>query len=132
MRGSLAITTFAFAAIPGVLVLEILEFGKPRLRERLGVRAIALFLIVSAIVWSLAVVLFGADQNLAAVIESPIVAVMPVSPLTLRSPGGSLQRPSDSVSPIGLRSGLSSVLPPGSNESGRQTGSRSAASLAMR
>jgi hypothetical protein len=64
MDGSQAIATFAFAAIPGVLVLEILEFGRPRLREREASRALALYLMVSAAVWAVAVALLGADRNL--------------------------------------------------------------------
>ncbi len=70
MDGSAAITTLAFAAIPGVLVLEILEFGKPRLRERPGIRSIALYLIVSAFVWGLAALILDADGELASVIDS--------------------------------------------------------------
>jgi hypothetical protein len=64
MDGSQAIASFAFAAIPGVLVLEIFEFGKPRLRERPASRALALYLIVSAAVWACAVLVLGADSNL--------------------------------------------------------------------
>lgn len=65
-----AIAAFALAAIPGVPVLEILEYGEPRLRERQGLRAIAGYLIVSGIVWGLAVVIFGADAKLATVIDT--------------------------------------------------------------
>jgi hypothetical protein len=70
MDGSQAIASFAFAAIPGVLVLEILELGKPRLRERPASRALALYLIVSAIVWACAVLFLGAGQNLATIVDS--------------------------------------------------------------
>jgi hypothetical protein len=71
MDGSQAIATFAFAAIPGVLVLEIFEFGRPRLRERQASRALAVYLIVSAAVWALAVLVLRADKNLVDIVGVP-------------------------------------------------------------
>jgi hypothetical protein len=70
MEGWQAIATFALAAVPGILVLEILQFQRARLYERGGLRTIALYLIVSAAVWAVAVLMLGADHHLAAVIDS--------------------------------------------------------------
>lgn len=65
-----AIAGFVLAAIPGVLVLEILEYGRPRLRDRSGVRALASYLILSLVVWASAVLLLDAGGRLAAVIDA--------------------------------------------------------------
>jgi hypothetical protein len=70
MDGWQAIATFALAAVPGVLVLEILQFEKPRVRDRGGLRGVARYLILSAIVWAVAVVAVRVDENLASVIDS--------------------------------------------------------------
>ncbi|MGN6275235.1 MAG: hypothetical protein ACTHNP_04795 [Solirubrobacterales bacterium] len=64
------IVAFALAAIPGVILLEILEYGRPRLRERNGARAVASYLILSLLVWVLALLLFKADGHMAAVIDA--------------------------------------------------------------
>jgi len=42
-RTSATIATFALAALPGVIVLEIYEFGRPRIRERNPARAFAVY-----------------------------------------------------------------------------------------
>jgi hypothetical protein len=70
MDGWQAIATFALAAVPGVLVLEILQFEKPRVRDRGGLRGVARYLILSAAVWAVAVVVFAVNENLAPVINS--------------------------------------------------------------
>jgi hypothetical protein len=70
VEGWQAIATFALAAVPGILVLEILQFQRARLYERGGLRTIALYLIVSAAVWAVAVPALGADHHLAAVIDA--------------------------------------------------------------
>jgi Family of unknown function (DUF6338) len=67
---SRAIAAFALAAIPGVIVLEILEYARPRTRERSGARAFAGYLIISLLVWVAAVLCLDADGRLAAVIDS--------------------------------------------------------------
>lgn len=80
MDGSQAIATFAFAAIPGVFVLEVFELGRPRLREREASRALALYLMVSAAVWALAVVVLAADKDLVDIAgSSPSDAALRVS-----------------------------------------------------
>jgi Family of unknown function (DUF6338) len=61
-----AIAAFALAAVPGVIVLEILEYGRPPLRERSTTRAFALYLILSLLTWATALLLHAAD-HLAAV-----------------------------------------------------------------
>lgn len=71
MAGSFeALATFALGAIPGIIVLEFLEYGRPQLRERRGVRAVASYLILSLLVWGLAAVCFEADDRLAAVLDA--------------------------------------------------------------
>jgi hypothetical protein len=72
MEGSASktIAAFALAAIPGVIVLEILEYGRPRTRERSGARAFAAYLIISLIVWLVAIACLDGDGRLAAVIDS--------------------------------------------------------------
>lgn len=67
---SKTIAAFALAAIPGVIVLEILEYGRPRIRERSGTRAFAAYLIISLLVWVATVVCLDGDGRLAAVIDS--------------------------------------------------------------
>jgi hypothetical protein len=67
---SQTIAAFALAAIPGVLVLELIEFGRPPFRDRSGARAFASYLILSLVVWGSAVVFLGADRRLAAVIDA--------------------------------------------------------------
>jgi hypothetical protein len=67
---SKAIAAFALAAIPGVIVLEILEYGRPRTRERSGARAFAAYLIISVVVWMFSLLLLGTRGRLAAVIDS--------------------------------------------------------------
>ena len=48
MAGSFeALATFALGAIPGIVVVEFLEYGRPRLRERAGARAVAGYLILT-------------------------------------------------------------------------------------
>jgi hypothetical protein len=64
------IVAFALAAIPGVILLEVLEYGRPRLRERNGARAVAAYLVLSLLVWVLALLLFKADGHMAAVIDA--------------------------------------------------------------
>lgn len=64
------IAAFALAAIPGVIVLEILEYGRPRTRERNGARAFAGYLIISLFAWIAAVLFLDGDSRLAAVIDS--------------------------------------------------------------
>ena len=51
-------------------MLEILQFQRARLYERGGLTTIAIYLIVSAIVWAVAVPALGADRHLASVIDS--------------------------------------------------------------
>lgn len=70
MDGWQAIATFALAAVPGIFVLEIIQLRTPRLRERDGLRAVAWYLIVSAGVWAVAVLIFHADRQMASVIDS--------------------------------------------------------------
>jgi len=71
MAGSFeALATFALGAIPGIVVLEFLEYGRPQLRERGGARAIASYLILSLLVWGLAAVCLEADDRLAAVLDA--------------------------------------------------------------
>ncbi|HEV2789735.1 MAG TPA: hypothetical protein VGV69_00370, partial [Solirubrobacterales bacterium] len=65
-----ALATFALGAIPGVIVLELLEYGRPQLRERGGARAVASYLILSLFVWALAIHCFEADDRLAAVLDA--------------------------------------------------------------
>src|SRR3954447_17789889 len=67
---SQTIAAFALAAIPGVIVLEILEYARPRTRERGGARAFAGYLIISLLVWIGAVLFLDADGRLAAVIDA--------------------------------------------------------------
>ncbi|HET9198751.1 MAG TPA: DUF6338 family protein [Solirubrobacterales bacterium] len=71
MAGSFeALATFALGAIPGIIVLEFLEYGRPQLRERGGARAIASYLILSFLVWGLATVCLNADDRLATVLDT--------------------------------------------------------------
>jgi hypothetical protein len=71
MAGSFeALATFALGAIPGIVVVEFLEYGRPRLRERAGARAVASYLILSLLVWGLAALCFEADGRLAAVLDA--------------------------------------------------------------
>jgi hypothetical protein len=67
---SQTIAAFALAAIPGVIVLEIFEYARPRTRERGGARAFAGYLIISLLVWIVAVLCLDADGRLAAVIDA--------------------------------------------------------------
>lgn len=67
---SKTIAAFALAAIPGVIVLEILEYGRPRIRERSGPRAFAAYLIISLVVWGATILLLDGGGRLAAVIDS--------------------------------------------------------------
>jgi hypothetical protein len=67
---SQAITAFALAAIPGVIVLEILEYARPGARERSGPRAFAGYLIISLLVWIAAILCFDVEGRLAAVIDT--------------------------------------------------------------
>lgn len=70
-EASQAIVTFAIAAIPGVLVLEMIEYARPRVTERGGIRGLAVYLILSATVWGLAVLSpLQADGRLASVIDT--------------------------------------------------------------
>lgn len=69
-----AIAAFALAAIPGVLVLEIVERGRPPLRDRHGIRAFAAYLMLSLAVWAVAALLFDAGGRLAAVIDASELA----------------------------------------------------------
>jgi hypothetical protein len=66
---SAAIATFVLAALPGVIVLEIFEFGRPRIRERNAARAFALYLILSLIAWVAAAAILGANGRLGDVID---------------------------------------------------------------
>jgi Family of unknown function (DUF6338) len=70
MDGWEAVATFALAAVPGVFVVEIFQFQKPRLREWSGLKGIALYLIISALVWATAALVFQAHAHLASVIDS--------------------------------------------------------------
>jgi hypothetical protein len=71
MAGSFeALATFALGAIPGIIVLECLEYGRPQLRERGGARAVASYLILSLLVWGLAALCLEADDRLAAVLNA--------------------------------------------------------------
>jgi len=69
---SQAIVSFALAAIPGVIVLELLEYGRPRVRDRSGVRAFASYLILSLIVWVSAFLLLDIGGHLASAIDPEI------------------------------------------------------------
>lgn len=69
-EASQAIAAFALAAIPGVLVVEIVEYARPRFRDRSGVRALASYLILSLLVWASVYVLLSGDTRLAAVIDA--------------------------------------------------------------
>ncbi len=69
-----AIAAFALAAIPGVLVLEIVEGGRPPLRDRHGIRAFAAYLMLSLAVWAVAALLLDAGGRLAAVIDASELA----------------------------------------------------------
>lgn len=66
---SQALATFALGAIPGVIVLELIEYNRPRLRERNGARAFASYLILSLFVWAGAVVVLQADDRLAVLLD---------------------------------------------------------------
>ena len=66
---SAAIATFVLAALPGVIVLEIYEFGRPRIRERNAARAFAVYLILSLIAWVAAAAILGANGRLGDVID---------------------------------------------------------------
>lgn len=68
--GSEAILTFALAAAPGLIVLELLEYKRAPLRERSGTRAFAMYLFLSIFAWGAAVLLLGADERLAEVIDA--------------------------------------------------------------
>lgn len=71
MAGSFeALATFALGAIPGIVVVEFLEYGRPRLRERAGAQAVGSYLILSLLVWGLAALCFEADGRLAAVLDA--------------------------------------------------------------
>lgn len=67
---SQTLVAFALAAIPGVIVLEIFEYARPRTRERSGARSFAGYLIISLLVWVAAVLCLDADGRLAAVIDA--------------------------------------------------------------
>lgn len=67
---SQAIVAFALAAVPGLIVLEILEYGRAPLRQRSGARAFALYLFLSFFVWIVAGLLLGASGRLADVIDA--------------------------------------------------------------
>jgi hypothetical protein len=69
---SQTVVSFALAAIPGVIVLELLEYGRPRVRDRSGVRAFASYLILSLIVWVSAFLLLDAGGHLASAIDPEI------------------------------------------------------------
>jgi hypothetical protein len=64
------IAGFALAALPGLFVLEILGFGRPRLTERNGIRALGSYLAVSLIVWAVAFLFLGGRAHLASVVDS--------------------------------------------------------------
>ncbi len=66
---SAAIATFVLAALPGVIVLEIYEFGRPRIRERNASRAFAVYLILSLLAWVVAAAILGANGRLGEVID---------------------------------------------------------------
>ncbi|HSS42032.1 MAG TPA: DUF6338 family protein [Solirubrobacterales bacterium] len=71
MAGSFeALATFALGAIPGIIVLEFLEYGRPQLRERGGARAGASYLLLGLLVWGFAVLCFEADDRLATVLDA--------------------------------------------------------------
>ena len=63
------VATFVLAALPGVVVLEIFEFGRPRIRERNAARAFAVYLILSLFAWIAAALILGADDRLGGVID---------------------------------------------------------------
>jgi hypothetical protein len=65
-----ALAAFALGAIPGVIVLELLEYGRPQLRERGGARAVATYLILSLFVWGSAILCLDADARLAEVLDT--------------------------------------------------------------
>lgn len=65
-----ALVAFALGAIPGVIVLELVEYSRPRLRERNGPRAFASYLILSLFVWAGAVIVLQADERLAGLLDA--------------------------------------------------------------
>lgn len=65
---STAVVAFALGVLPGVLVLELLEFTHRPIRERTGVRAFGYFLLLSIVVWVVAVLVFGVDAYLAEIV----------------------------------------------------------------
>jgi len=65
-----AIISFALAAIPGLIVLEILEYSRAPLRERSGTRAFALYLLLSIFAWVVAALVLGVDGRLADVVDA--------------------------------------------------------------
>lgn len=63
------IAAFALAALPGIIVLEIFEFGRTRIRDRNAARALAVYLILSLVAWVAAALVLGADDRLGSVID---------------------------------------------------------------
>jgi len=59
-----AVAVFLLAVVPGVLALELFEWGRPAIREREKVRTLARYVLVSATVWGAAAIVFDAGGQL--------------------------------------------------------------------
>lgn len=64
-----ALIAFALIAAPGVLTSELVQLGRPPLARLDRGRDLALYLLLSAGVWAVGVVLFSADEPLANLIR---------------------------------------------------------------
>lgn len=82
-----ALIAFSLIAAPGVLALELVQAGRPPRAHRDRGRDIALYLLLSAAVWAVAVGLLAADDQLTRLIrfepDRPRQLVGIVGPLTL-------------------------------------------------
>src|SRR5437879_2025539 len=64
-----ALAVAALAAAPGVLVLEVVRFGRPPLRPRDRTRTFAIYLFLSVLVWWAGAQLFDVGGRLADLIS---------------------------------------------------------------
>jgi len=74
-----ALAVFLLAVLPGAIVLEIVEFRRPHLRERGATRSLARYLLLAAFAWATAFVLADARSAIARAIDvstarGPVVA----------------------------------------------------------